>query len=83
LQRLQALISLQQAAFNCETLGRRTSVLLEKPGKLEGQLIGKSPWLQSVHILGEGLSIGDIVDVDITEAGPLSLKGEMLMKVAA
>jgi tRNA-2-methylthio-N6-dimethylallyladenosine synthase len=83
LQRLQALISEQQAAFNRETLGKRTSVLLEKPGKLDGQLIGKSPWLQSVHILGEGLSIGDIVDVDIIEAGPLSLKGEMLMKVAA
>lgn len=83
LQRLQALIAEQQAAFNRETLGKRTSVLLEKPGKLEGQLIGKSPWLQSVHILAPGLSIGDIVEVDIVEAGPLSLKGEMLMKVAA
>ena len=83
LQRLQALISEQQAAFNRCTLGKRTSVLLEKPGKLEGQLIGKSPWLQSVHILAPGLSIGDIVDVDIVEAGPLSLKGELLMKVAA
>ncbi|RDV07500.1 tRNA (N6-isopentenyl adenosine(37)-C2)-methylthiotransferase MiaB [Sphingorhabdus pulchriflava] len=83
LQRLQALISEQQAAFNRDTLGKRTSVLLEKPGKLEGQLIGKSPWLQSVHILAPGLSIGDIVDVDIVEAGPLSLKGELLMQVAA
>ncbi len=83
LQRLQALISEQQAAFNQGTLGKRTSVLLEKPGRLEGQLIGKSPWLQSVHILAPGLSIGDIVEVDIVEAGPLSLKGEMLMKVAA
>jgi tRNA-2-methylthio-N6-dimethylallyladenosine synthase len=83
LQRLQALISEQQAAFNRETLGKRTSVLLEKPGKLDGQLIGKSPWLQSVHILAPGLSISDIVDVDIVEAGPLSLKGELLMQVAA
>jgi tRNA-2-methylthio-N6-dimethylallyladenosine synthase len=83
LQRLQALISEQQAAFNRETQGKRTSVLLEKPGKLAGQLIGKSPWLQSVHIIAPGLSIGDIVDVDIVEAGPLSLKGELLMKVAA
>jgi tRNA-2-methylthio-N6-dimethylallyladenosine synthase len=83
LQRLQALITEQQTAFNLATVGKRTSVLLEKPGKLAGQLIGKSPWLQSVHILGSGLSIGDIVEVDIVEAGPLSLKGEMLMKVAA
>jgi tRNA-2-methylthio-N6-dimethylallyladenosine synthase len=83
LQRLQALIVEQQTAFNRETLGKRTSILLEKPGKLAGQLIGKSPWLQSVHILGSGLSIGDLVDVEITDAGPLSLKGELLMKAAA
>jgi tRNA-2-methylthio-N6-dimethylallyladenosine synthase len=83
LQRLQALISDQQAEFNRATLGKRTSVLLEKPGKLAGQLIGKSPWLQSVHIMGSGLSIGDIVDVDIVEAGPLSLKGELIMRAAA
>jgi tRNA-2-methylthio-N6-dimethylallyladenosine synthase len=83
LQRLQALITEQQIAFNQATLGKRTTVLLEKPGKLSGQLIGKSPWLQSMHILASGLSIGDIVEVDIVEAGPLSLKGEMLMKVAA
>jgi tRNA-2-methylthio-N6-dimethylallyladenosine synthase len=83
LQRLQALITEQQTAFNHATLGKRTSILLEKPGKLEGQLIGKSPWLQSVHILGSGLSTGDIVDVDIVEAGSLSLKGELSMKVAA
>jgi tRNA-2-methylthio-N6-dimethylallyladenosine synthase len=83
LQRLQALITEQQIAFNRATLGKRTTVLLEKPGKLAGQLIGKSPWLQSVHILAPGLSIGDIVEVDITEAGPLSIKGELLMKVAA
>jgi tRNA-2-methylthio-N6-dimethylallyladenosine synthase len=83
LQRIQTLINEQQAAFNRSTLGKRTSVLLEKPGKLEGQLIGKSPWLQSVHISAPGLSIGDIVEVDIVEAGPVSLKGELLMKVAA
>jgi tRNA-2-methylthio-N6-dimethylallyladenosine synthase len=83
LQRLQALINEQQTAFNRATEGKRTSVLLEKPGKLVGQLIGKSPWLQSVHVLAPGLAIGDIVEVDITESGPLSLKGEMLMKVAA
>lgn len=83
LQRLQAQINEQQLAFNRATVGKRTSVLLEKQGKLDGQLIGRSPWLQSVHILGSGLSIGDIVDVDIVEAGPLSLKGELLMQVAA
>ena len=83
LQRLQSLINEQQWAFNRTTLGKTTSVLLERPGKLAGQLIGKSPWLQSVHVVAPGLNIGDIVDVAITESGPLSLKGEVLMKVAA
>jgi tRNA-2-methylthio-N6-dimethylallyladenosine synthase len=83
LQRLQALIIEQQTAFNRATVGKRTQVLLEKAGKLEGQLIGKSPWLQSVHVLAPGLCIGDIIEVDITDSGPLSLKGELLMRAAA
>ncbi len=83
LQRLQTLLVDQQTAFNATTVGRTTDILLERQGKLPGQLIGKSPWLQSVHVVAPGLNIGDIVTVAITESGPMSLKGEMLMKVAA
>jgi tRNA-2-methylthio-N6-dimethylallyladenosine synthase len=83
LQRLQAQLVADQAAFNRNTLGKTTEVLLERPGKLAGQLIGKSPWLQSVHVLAPGLSIGDVVTVDITDSGPLSLKGEPKMRAAA
>src|SRR5690606_24773977 len=50
LQRLQALLDEQQLAFNRRTAGRRTTVLLERPGRKPGQSIGKSPWLQSVHL---------------------------------
>jgi tRNA-2-methylthio-N6-dimethylallyladenosine synthase len=83
LQRLQTLLVDQQAAFNATTLGRTTDILLERQGKLPGQLIGKSPWLQSVHVVAPGLNIGDIVTVDITESGPMSLKGELKMRAAA
>jgi tRNA-2-methylthio-N6-dimethylallyladenosine synthase len=83
LQRLQAQIVADQTAFNDRTVGRTTDVLLERPGKFDGQLIGKSPWLQSVHVLAPDLSIGDIVTVQITDSGPLSLKGEPSMRVAA
>ena len=83
LQRLQTLLVDQQTAFNAATLGRTTDILLERQGKLPGQLIGKSPWLQSVHVVAPGVNIGDIITVHITESGPMSLKGEMLMKVAA
>ena len=83
LQRLQAQIVADQKAFNDRTVGRTTDVLLERPGKFAGQLIGKSPWLQSVHVLAPDLSIGDIVTVKITDSGPLSLKGEPTMRAAA
>ena len=83
LQRLQAQLFTDQAAFNQKTLGRTCKVLFERPGKFAGQLIGKSPWLQSVHVLARNLSIGDIVTVDITDSGPLSLKGEPRMRAAA
>jgi len=73
LQRLQALLNEQQQAFNEATVGRTTRLLLERKGKHEGQLIGKSPWLQSVHVTAPGLVIGDMVDVEITSAGPNSL----------
>lgn len=83
LQRLQAQIVADQTAFNIRTVGKTCEVLLERPGKFAGQLIGKSPWLQSVHVLAPDLSIGDIVTVQVTDSGPLSLKGEPTMRAAA
>jgi tRNA-2-methylthio-N6-dimethylallyladenosine synthase len=80
LQRLQALINTQQAAFNAASVGRRTDVLLERKGKLAGQLIGKSPWLQSVHLISPLAKIGDMVTVDLVSAGPNSLAGALVEK---
>jgi tRNA-2-methylthio-N6-dimethylallyladenosine synthase len=73
LMRLQALLGEQQHAFNMDTVGRSTTILLERAGKYDGQFIGKSPWLQSVHVTAPNLAIGEIVDVDIISAGPNSL----------
>ncbi|MEH6791974.1 tRNA (N6-isopentenyl adenosine(37)-C2)-methylthiotransferase MiaB [Parasphingorhabdus sp.] len=83
LQRLQALLNEQQYAFNQDTVGRVTDVLLERDGKLEGQLIGKTPWLQSVHLISPDLRIGDMVDIEITQAGPNSLTGQITERLAA
>jgi tRNA-2-methylthio-N6-dimethylallyladenosine synthase len=82
LQRLQALLGAQQQGFNQATVGKRTNVLLERPGKRPGQLIGKSPWLQSVH-LETGGAVGDLVEVEILSAGPVSLAGAAIMQAAA
>lgn len=83
LQRLQALLNEQQYAFNQQTVGRSTDILLERQGKLEGQLIGKTPWLQSVHIISPNLKIGDLVDVEVIQAGPNSLTGQIKERMAA
>ena len=82
LQRLQALLNVQQFAFNRASVGRRTQILLERPGRKPGQLVGKSPWLQSVHVETDA-AIGDIVDVELLSAGPNSLAGAELMRTAA
>ncbi|PCI02581.1 MAG: tRNA (N6-isopentenyl adenosine(37)-C2)-methylthiotransferase MiaB [Hyphomicrobiales bacterium] len=73
LQRLQALLNEQQLTFNKNCLDQEMDVLLEKPGRREGQLIARSPWLQSVIVDQSTGPIGDIVKVRITEAAPNSL----------
>ncbi len=80
LQRLQALLNTQQTAFNAASVGSRCEILLERRGRHEGQLIGKTPWLQSVHILAGGCNIGDMIDVELISAGPNSLQGALMQK---
>jgi tRNA-2-methylthio-N6-dimethylallyladenosine synthase len=80
LQRLQSAINAGQSAFNAESVGKRTDILIERKGKLAGQLIGKSPWLQSVHVISSDAAIGDMVSVDLVSAGPNSLEGALVQK---
>ena len=82
LQRLQAKINEQQLAFNRSKVGCDTQVLIERNGKLAGQMIGKSPWLQSVHVESDALA-GDIIDVTLVAAGPNSMSGAERQRVAA
>ncbi|HVF94599.1 MAG TPA: tRNA (N6-isopentenyl adenosine(37)-C2)-methylthiotransferase MiaB [Sphingomonas sp.] len=82
LQRLQAALNRDQQAFNAATVGRRCQVLVERRGKLPGQMLGKSPWLQSVHLLTDA-GIGDLVEVDLVRADPNSLSGVERVLVAA
>ena len=80
LQRLQAALNRDQLAFNRATEGRTCQVLVERKGKLPGQWLGKSPWLQSVWFAredGGDCAIGDLVDVTLGEAGPNSMAGRL------
>ncbi|WP_037474571.1 tRNA (N6-isopentenyl adenosine(37)-C2)-methylthiotransferase MiaB [Sphingobium sp. ba1] len=83
LARLQAAINRHQVAFNSATVGRRTDILLERKGRYPGQLIGKTPWLQSVHVTAPDSAIGDLIEVDIISAGPNSLAGDYSRRKAA
>jgi tRNA-2-methylthio-N6-dimethylallyladenosine synthase len=77
LQRLQALLREQQIAFNQAATGATVPVLLEKQGRHPGQLIGRSPWLQSVHVEAPAALIGRIVPVAIRGASLNSLAGRL------
>jgi len=82
LQRLQDRINTHQLAFNRSKVGSDTQVLIERKGRHEGQMIGKTPWLQSVHV-ETSAALGDLIDVTLVQAGPNSLTGATLQKVAA
>ena len=77
LQRLQAAITRHQRAFNAGFAGRELDVLLEKPGKLPGQLVGRSPYLQAVQVMAPASLTGQITRVTVTEVGSNSLFGAL------
>ncbi len=74
LQRLQSRLAEHSLAFNHAAIGRDTRILVDRKGRLPGQMIGKSPWLQSIFVTTDAV-IGDMVDVTVTHALPNSLGG--------
>jgi tRNA-2-methylthio-N6-dimethylallyladenosine synthase len=80
LAELQVLLQQQQRAFNQSCVGQVLPVLFEKPGRHLGQLVGRSPYLQSVHAAAAGDRVGEIVPVLIRAAEPNSLAGTLLEK---
>jgi tRNA-2-methylthio-N6-dimethylallyladenosine synthase len=80
LRQLQDLLNEQQVEFNRTCIGRKMDILLEKKGRREGQLIGRSPWLQSVIVDDTLGKPGDIIHVEITDAAPNSLNAVAAQK---
>lgn len=80
LQTLQALLADQQREFNERSIGKIMPVLFERPGRFEGQLIGRSPYMQAVHTdcgADAGSLIGRIAMVEILSSEPHSLKAKL------
>ena len=78
LEQLQSLLAAQQDVFNASCRGRSFPVLFEKPGKKPRQGVGRSPYLQPVHVDGAVSLIGEIRNVRICEVLPNSLRGELV-----
>jgi tRNA-2-methylthio-N6-dimethylallyladenosine synthase len=82
LQRLHERINIHQLAFNRSKVGTETRILIERGGKRGGQMIGRTPWLQSVHVDTDAVP-GDVLDVTLISAGPNSLAGAVRQMAAA
>lgn len=78
LTRLQGLINLQQKDFNEKSVGKIMSVLIEKPGRRPGQLVCRSPYMQSIYVSAPERLLGHVASVQIIAAGNNSLTGEVV-----
>jgi len=76
LARLQELLRQQQIAFNASKIGQTLPVLIDRKGRHENQFVGRTPFLQGVHIANPSLKIGEIYDVKITDSTLNSLTAE-------
>src|SRR5450759_3049088 len=83
LQRLQAVITRLWRAFTAQSAGTTVEVLLEKPGKLPGQLVGRTPYLQAVQVMAPRAMIGSLVPVTVTEIGSNTLFGALAQEQRA
>lgn len=75
LHRLQALLEAQVTSFNAACVGKVVPVLFERPGRIADQIVGRSPYLQPVHVDGSTEYLGQVVPVEIYAAGIKSLSG--------
>ena len=78
LRRLQALIATQQSEIQDQMVGRTVSVLFEKKGRFDGQMVGKSEYLHAVHVTSGDVAIGSLEPVRITKSKVNSLTGELI-----
>ncbi len=80
---LQALLKAQQHRFNESVIGDVMPVLVSGRGRNVDQSVGRTPYMQAVHVSSSGADIGQIHDVRIVGAGPNSLSGEYAEIAAA
>jgi tRNA-2-methylthio-N6-dimethylallyladenosine synthase len=80
LQELKAVLGEQRAAFDASLVGRVIDILFEKRGRRAGQAIGRTPYLQAVHVENASALIGEIGPVRIDAVFPNSLKASLVLE---
>jgi tRNA-2-methylthio-N6-dimethylallyladenosine synthase len=75
---LQQLLEAHRQAFNRSTIGRRFDVIFDRPGRRLGQLIGRTPYMQSVHADVDASRMGEPAEIEITDVKPNSLAGRVV-----
>jgi tRNA-2-methylthio-N6-dimethylallyladenosine synthase len=83
LERLQVLLNAQTSDYAASLVGQTFDVLFERPGRYAGQLIGRSPHMQPVHVSAPDHAIGDLARVRVTQAKPRSVSAEIVPERAA
>jgi tRNA-2-methylthio-N6-dimethylallyladenosine synthase len=78
LQRVLTMVDASQTAFNLSCVGNVVPVLLDRPGRHPGQLVGRSPYMQSVHVTAQSSLCGHVVEVEILAAEANSLSGRLI-----
>ena len=78
LESLQQLLNAQQLAFNLKKVGTTQTVLVEKRGRKQGQLVGKTPYMQAVHFCGSELLIGSVQKVRILDGFSKGISGDIV-----
>ena len=79
LQAIQQVLNAQQLAFNQAMVGRAVPVLFDRRGRHPGQIQGRSPWMQSVHVRGSDRLLGQIEPVSVDKARANSLAGSLVL----
>lgn len=77
LAELLDLLRVQQDSFNDSVLGQTLPVLFEKVGRHPGQITGRTPYLQPVHVLADPIWIGRTAPVAMLRRGTYSLEGSL------
>ena len=74
---LQELLTLQQTDFNQESIGTVVPVLFDRRGRKKNQIVGRSPFMQPVHVSASEDFFGKLVDVRLLTATSNSLSGKL------